>query len=944
MKKSIFTIYLKAFIIIALAGINSKPINGQIMVKDINISNANSKISQLVDANGILYFTADGVNHGIGLWKSDGSSAGTSLVKDMNSTNANDFPRLMCTMNRTVYFIFKNELWKSDGSETGTIMLKSFSNINFSNYNLNAIIIGETLYFSADDGIHGDELWKSNGTAEGTVLVKDIHRSILEGTSSLCGFFTNISGTLYFSATDTTSGTELWKSDGTEAGTLMVKDICSGSNGSVLSRLTKVNDTLYFTADDGLHGYRIWKTNGTADGTIMLTDAVYNADHLTDVSGALFFSLSEGQNHACELWKSDGTTNGTVMVKNINPGTSGTDGSIFMNLCNVSGTLYFQLYALIANSAELWKSDGTSDGTILVKGVSSGAFANLINFNGTLFFTNDDGIHGTELWKSDGTVEGTVLVKDINPNQPGSSPGNFAVSGNSLFFSADDGTHGTELWKQQSTVNILSAVPLNNYCAGTSIAVTYTLSGGTPPAANNFTAQLSNASGSFIDPINMGTLQGPALSGTINAILPASTPLGAGYRIRVVCDQLAANAHDNETNININPIPIIDAGPDQFICISGGTTASMSINGSGLTSCTWLPEAGLSSATDISVSANPSITTSYTVNAANAAGCIASDEITVNIVSSITAKAGDDITVCAGKGITLMGNGGLTYAWAPTFGLSNTTGFATILNRSAGVYSYSLTAMSGSCSATDDIKVTFLSGPLVSILGNLSVCSGSSSVLTGIGAASYVWQPSNLISSIINVSASGTFTLTAADSYHCITTSTVYISEIALPTITISGSTTICNGNLVELTAHGAEQYIWNYNNGTHSQTLADRPSLTRTYTVTGIGNGCENIKTITVEVVNCSNGISESIINSNLKVFPNPSTGNLRISFKVNDPADFIIHIKDIMGREVFKEVRNAYTGQYEYDFNLNGLRKGMYFVLLKIQDETMGLKVIFE
>src|SRR5439155_1715482 len=127
--------------------------------------------------------------------------------------------------------------------------------------------VNGTLYFTANEGKHGRELWKSDGTATGTVLVKDINKG---QSSSYPRDLTNLNGTLFFSANDGTHGGELWKSDGTDTGTVLVKDINPGTNatngfplGSDPEFLTNASGTLYFSADDGAHGRELWKSDGT---------------------------------------------------------------------------------------------------------------------------------------------------------------------------------------------------------------------------------------------------------------------------------------------------------------------------------------------------------------------------------------------------------------------------------------------------------------------------------------------------------------------------------------------------------------------------------------------------------------------------------------------------------------------------------------------------------
>jgi ELWxxDGT repeat protein len=314
--------------------------------------------------------------------------------------------------------------------------------------------VNGTLFFTAQDGVNGEELWKSDGTANGTVLVKDIFSGSSESIPDL---LINVSGTLFFTADDGVNGRELWKSDGTTNGTVMVKDIRSGASGSNISNLTVVNGTLFFTANDGDSGNEIWKSDGTESGTVLVknirsSSSGSNPDNLTNVNGTLFFAADDGLSRGRELHKSDGTENGTVLVKDILAGDS-SSGLNF--LTNVNGTLFFQAGDDV-NGAELWKSDGTESGTVLVKDIQVGAGGSFPSFmasvNGTLFMQADDGVNGYEVWKSDGTESGTVLVKDIRAGETiGSFPTQLTNVNGTLFFSAEDGVNGEELWKSDGT-------------------------------------------------------------------------------------------------------------------------------------------------------------------------------------------------------------------------------------------------------------------------------------------------------------------------------------------------------------------------------------------------------------------------------------------------------------------------------------------------------------
>jgi trimeric autotransporter adhesin len=313
--------------------------------------------------------------------------------------------------------------------------------------------VNGVLYFRPDDGIHGDELWKTNGTEAGTVLVKDINPG---NAGSELQEFINVNGILYFRANDGAHGSELWKSDGTQAGTVMIKDINPGLNGGITSTLFTANGIVYFQANDGVHGNELWKSDGTQAGTLMIKD-IYpgayqagpaagtpyssNPDNFTIVNGTVYFAAIDGDDRH-QIWKTDGSAAGTVLVKDI---YSGIPGYALTNFTSYNGALMLTVYGG-AGGNELWKSDGTNTGTVLIKSMPGGNYSNhAVVMNGTLYFLEGDG-----LWKSDGTEEGTVLLKQ--------KEGSFALSpelmtgiDGLLYFTLNDDTHGMELWKSNGT-------------------------------------------------------------------------------------------------------------------------------------------------------------------------------------------------------------------------------------------------------------------------------------------------------------------------------------------------------------------------------------------------------------------------------------------------------------------------------------------------------------
>jgi ELWxxDGT repeat protein len=424
------------------------------LVKDILPGGtAHSSPSRFFAMGDVLFFSAFTSTTGSELWRSDGTDAGTYMVRDIRVGTGSSSPTNLAMLNGTLVFSTTNadgtkSLWKSDGTESGTVLIKAFASPVTARGIGSLVQASGVLYFYVDDGVNGDELWKTDGTTAGTVLVKNIRSGNVDSDPD---GLVNVAGTLYFTAADDAGDRELWKSDGTSAGTVRVKDIATLSSSGPLG-LTNGNGVLYFIAQDGTNGQELWKSDGTSAGTVMVRNirtgvSSSSPSNLTMVGSTLFFAATDDAGDQ-ELWKSDGTSAGTVRVKDIYAGSTSSSATNFVNM---NGRLYF-VAGESASGRELWRSDGTTAGTSLVRdinvGTTNSTIVGLVNLNGMLYFrATDTAANGAELWRSDGTSAGTMMVTDVTPASGSSSNPQFMTAlGNKIFAQAVSASFATELW------------------------------------------------------------------------------------------------------------------------------------------------------------------------------------------------------------------------------------------------------------------------------------------------------------------------------------------------------------------------------------------------------------------------------------------------------------------------------------------------------------------
>jgi ELWxxDGT repeat protein len=380
-----------------------------------------------------VFFRASDPVHGhYALWKTDGTASGTVLVTTSDGAWLREVTAF--GMAGGVVFVGGYDgdhfvLWRTDGTTAGTYHVKDLQVAR-------AWFAIRTLFLMAYDPQHGTELWKSDGTTAGTVLVKNISPDVASGMDT--PDMVDLNGTLFITRTREHVA-QLWRSDGTSQGTILVKEIPEGRDSL---RLTVVNSRLIFGA-----GGAVWASDGTPEGTAPIrpeatapfhTDAAAHAPHSVRIGSVL---LLGGRS----LWRTDGTAAGTMLLR--------ADVWVVGDFGPVNRTVFFPAFSNDFDH-ELWKTDGTPDGTVLVKDIratGSSSPRDLVNIGGRLFFSADDGQHGRELWTSDGTAAGTFMIRDINPGPEGSSPTSVTEVDGIGFFAADDGVNGQELWRTDGT-------------------------------------------------------------------------------------------------------------------------------------------------------------------------------------------------------------------------------------------------------------------------------------------------------------------------------------------------------------------------------------------------------------------------------------------------------------------------------------------------------------
>jgi hypothetical protein len=441
-------------------------------------------------------------------------------------------------------------------------------------------------------------------------------------------------------------------------------------------------------------------------------------------------------------------------------------------------------------------------------------------------------------------------------------------------------------------------------CVGESITIPYTASG-TFTGGNVFTAQLSDEFGCFSNPVDIGSVTSTT-SGSIEADVPLSTIAGTGYRVRVVAANPLIYGVPNNSPFTVHAVPTVTASATESVLCEGQSTV---LTGGGASSYVWdnsaingqgiSPSAtttytvigtdanGCENSASVQVTVNPLPTvtaqatetvlcagesteltgsgavsyvwdngamngqaivptqsTTYTVVGTDGNSCenTATVDITVNALPTVTANASETV-LCGGGSTVLTGNGAVSYAWD-----NDVTDGETITPTQSTSYTVIGTDGNG-CENSASVSVTVNALPTVTASASeTTLCEGASTVLSGSGVLSYVWENGAVNGEAITPSESTTFTVTGTDGNGCVNSASVDVTVNALPNVTANATETLfCQGGSTVLSGSGALTYAWD-NGAMDGQTIT--PSESTTYTVTGTdGNGCENTASVVVTV-----------------------------------------------------------------------------------------------
>ena len=295
-------------------------------------------------------------------------------------------------------------------------------------------------------------------------------------------------------------------------------------------------------------------------------------------------------------------------------------------------------------------------------------------------------------------------------------------------------------------------------------------------------------------------------------------------------------SNTDTVTITVNPLPTVDAGADATLCL--GQTVQLNVTGAD--TYVWSPTTGLSDSNIFNPTAEPTVPTEYIAEGTDINGCSNSDTVFVDLFS--VGAIGDTI-ICIGDQAQIGVNGGVSWIWTPTTGLSNPNAQFPTANPTTTT-TYTVTADDGTgCLASDSVTVSVQALPIAFAGFDQGVCAGDIAQLNATGGVSYQWTPQtglsnpNISNPVVTFSSDTvTYSVTVTDNIGCQNTDAVSVWQEPLPDAQAGPDTTVCAGSTVQLTSSGGQTYQWTPTAGLNNPNIQNptaTPLTTTTYTVT---------------------------------------------------------------------------------------------------------------
>lgn len=329
--------------------------------------------------------------------------------------------------------------------------------------------------------------------------------------------------------------------------------------------------------------------------------------------------------------------------------------------------------------------------------------------------------------------------------------------------------------------------------------------------------------------------------GVGSSISPSQTTNISGVYTKYASNTISVNAVTCESDrvpvkITIKPNPVLTISPSKTICYGSSTIVSVSGDAS-----SYLWDKGLGTASSNTVS--PLVNTKYHVTG-TLDGCSDSASVLIYVNPKILITPGNDTTICKGDSILLKSEGNaLSYAWDNGLG----GGKQHTVSPNATT-SYGVTGTYNGCTLVDNITVGVYALPTVTISpASSEICQGTSLSLQGQGAQNYTWSHSVIDGITFIPKATTTYFVTGTDAHHCKNTASTLVTVNVIPTVSITGKPSLCFGENEQLTATGADAFVWS--SGETTAIVQNIPATSYTVSVTGTTKNCSSSAQYSVKV-----------------------------------------------------------------------------------------------